>query len=188
MLYLINQNGDVCSVSSRAPAVASKCVLSPSTKSGWRFSERTDYLDGLIPASVGLAAGEVVSVAGKSVIVMSIAGEDCGITSFLGARTNADLNWQRPTPSVDADNNVITTYPTVSADVPAFGQLVTAQLRQEDPGLLLSTKYLFMIPAAYGIGRMDRVVMNTVPCQVDDLDNIIMEGIIRLQCSEDTRQ
>ena len=187
MLYLINQNGEVCSVSSRAPAVASKCVIYPSTKSGRNFSDRTDYWDGLIPSSVGIATGEVVSVTGKNIIVMSITGDARGITSFLGVRSNVDLNWQHPTPSVDAKNNVITTYPTVSADVPAFGQLVTAQLRQEDPGLLPSTKYLFLIPAAYGVERMDRAVMNTVSCQVDDLDNIIMEGIIRLQCSEDTR-
>jgi hypothetical protein len=187
MLYLVNQNGEACSVVTRDPAVDSLCVLSHSTKSGMSFANRTDYWDGLIPSSVGVASGEVVSVVGKEVLVMSVVDELRGVTSFMGVKSNASLDWNRQTTSVDANYNVITVWETVSAGIPAYGQLVTAQLRQEDPGLLPSTKYLFYLPASYGLQRMDRVVMNAANCQVDDLDGIILDGILRLQCSEDTR-
>ncbi len=187
MLYLINQNGETCSITNRTPAVASLCIVAPSTKSGTGFANRSDYWDGLIPASINISAGEVVSVVGKDILVMSVTDTVRGVTSFLGTRTNADLSWQRQTASVDADNNVIMAWATISADVPAFGQLVTAQLRQEDPGLLPNTKYLFFVPSSYGLAQMDRVVFATVSCQVDALDSIIMDGILRLQCSEDTR-
>jgi len=213
MLYLINQNGETSIISNRDPATVTKCVIAPSTKSGWRIADRTDYCDGLIPASVGLAAGEVVSVTGKSVLVMSIMGDTRGVTSFLGARANRNIDWYKQFVSVDTDNAIVVTWSKVQDDVPAFCQLVTATLRQEDPvGLLPNTKYLVYIPFGsssgdlatgpyyltmmgisqrsyvnYEIARMDRVVIGTVSCQVDELDPIIMDGILRLQCSEDTR-
>lgn len=185
----IKRNGQACTVTSRSPTIASKCIISPSTKGGWRISDRTDYWDGKIPPDINLTPGETVSVGNKELIVMSTNLES-GVTMFMGIRSNASLNWQQQTPSVDPDYNVIMVWNTVSADVPAYGQLITAQLRQTDPGLLPNAKYLFFVPSPYNIGQMDRVIMsgqNTVSCQVDALDNIILDGIIRLQCSEDTR-
>lgn len=182
----IRRKGDACTITSRTPAVASTCIVAPATKGGWRIADRHDYWDGMIPVSAGLGAGEVISVSDKEILVMTTAANS-GVTFFMGTRTNADLDWQHPTPSTDVNYNVITTWPTVSASVPTFGQLVTAQLRQEDPGLLQTTKYLFLIPSTYKIPVMDRVIFNSVSCQVDALDDIILDGILRLQCSVDTR-
>jgi len=182
----IRRKGEACTIASRTPALDSMCIVAPATKGGWRIADRHDYWDGMIPVSASLVSGEVIAVSDKEILVMTTAANS-GVTSFMGTRTNADLSWQRQTASVDANYNVIMVWATVSADVPAFGQLVTAQLRQEDPGLLPNTKYLFFIPSSYGMAQMDRVVFGTVSCQVDSLDSIIMDGILRLQCSEDTR-
>jgi len=182
----IRRNGEACTIISRTPTLVSKCIVAPVTKSGWRISDRKDYWDGMVPVSAGLTSGEVIAVSDKEILVMSTSTES-GVTKFMGTRTNANLNWQRQTASVDENYNVIMVWTSISADVPAFGQLVTARLCQEDPGLLPNTKYLFYIPASYSMAQMDRVVFGTVSCQVDSLDSIIMDGILRLQCSEDTR-
>lgn len=191
MLYLVKLNGQICAILPRTPAVTSKCVLTPATKSGRWIADRTDYWDGLIPSDVAINSGEVVETVSatnnRSIIVMSIIDDMRGVTHFLGARANLSLDWRQQSTSVDENFNVVTTWPLVSADVSAFGELVTAQLRQEDPGLLSTTKYLIFVPATYNVRAMDRVVFSAISCQVDSLDNIILDGIVRLQCSDDTR-
>ena len=183
----MNLHGQDCAMLPRNPAVTSKCVLIPATKSGGRIVERSDFWDGLIPTDKAVRPGETVSTSSRTVLVMSIIDDTRGVTRFTSARVNASLDWQRETPSVDANNNVTLTWPTISSGVQVFSQLVTAQLRQEYPGLLPGTKYLVFIPSTHNIRQMDRVVFNSISCRVDYVDTIILDGINRLQCSEDTR-
>lgn len=184
----LKRKGQDATITSRTPAAASKAFVDPASRTGFRVADRDSYWDGMILSDAALQPGELVSVGGKTILVMSTDADPVsGQTKFMGAKANISLTWQRHTVSTDANNNVVITWPTVSAGIPAFGQLVTAYLRQEDPGLLPSTKYLLHVPASYNIAVMDRVVFNAVSCQVDALDDIILKGIIRLQVSEDTR-
>lgn len=192
----LKRRGQPCEITTRIPSEVSKCIIAPASRSGFRVAERDNYIDGLILAEANLSPGEVVAVSAfisgyagqKEILVFGIDPDPVsGQLKFMGAKVNAPLDWKQQTPSTDADNNVIMVWGTVSADVPAFGQLVTAQLRQEDPGLLPETRYLFFLPSTYGIQRMDRVIFSAVSCQVDDIDSVILEGILRIQCSDDQR-
>jgi len=187
LLYLVNLHGQDCAISPRNPAVASKCVLTPAAKGGLRIIDRDNFWEGLIPSDKAVKSGETVSVSSRTVLVMSIIDDMRGITRFMGARINTILDWKRETPSVDANNNVNMTWSSISSGVQVFSQLITAELRQENPGLLPGIKYLVFIPSRYNIKQMDRVVFNGVSCRVDYADTIILDGINRLQCSEDTR-
>lgn len=188
----LKRRGQPCIITTRQPPAESKCIVAPSSKSGFRITERHNYMDGLILADSNLVPGETVSVFGEEILVFSSDTDPVsGQIKFMGAKVNVHLEWQRETTSVDKDYNVITVWESVSADIPAFGQVVTAYLRQEDPGLLENTKWLFHIPDIYDVKVMDRVVFDagygTVSCQVDHIDSLILEGVIRLQCSDDKR-
>ncbi len=192
----LKRRGQPCEITTRTPPEVSRCIIAPATRSGFRIADRDSYADGLIPADTNLVPGEVVAVSAfvsgyagqKEILVFSVDPDPVsGQLKFMGAKVNTPLNWQRQTTSVDMDNNVVMVWATVSADIPAFGQVVTAYLRQEDPGLLATTKYIFNTPAAYSIQQMDRVVFDAVSCQVDSPDNVILDGILRLQCSDDQR-
>lgn len=188
----LKRHGEDCTIITRDPVVTSKCIVSPSSKSGFRITDRHHYLDGLMLPDANLVPGEVVSVSGKEILVFSADNDPVsGQTKFMGAKTNIRVEWQRQEEVIDDDYNVTKQWVTVSADIPAFGQVVTAYLRQEDPGLLENTKWLFHVPDIYDIKQMERVVFDTghgaVSCQVDHIDGLILDGVIRLQCSDDTR-
>lgn len=188
----LKRRGEDCTITTRDPILASKCIVSPSSKSGFRISDRHHFMDGLILPDTNLVPGEVVSVSGKEILVFSVDNDPVsGQIKFLGAKSNIRVEWQRQEEIIDEDFNVTMGWVTVSADIPSFGQVVTAYLRQEDPGLLENTKWLFHLPDIYNVKQMERVVFNTghgaVSCQVDHIDSLILDGVIRLQCSDDTR-
>lgn len=45
-----------------------------------------------------------------------------------------------------------------NAAVDVYGEIVTYRLRQEDPGLLDSTKYVFQVPKSMAAELLDRIV------------------------------
>jgi hypothetical protein len=184
----LKRKGETATITSRIPVDVSRVILSPSSRSGWRIGERNSYWDGLILGSSQLAVGEVLEANDKTLIVLTTDNDPVsGQMKFTAAKKNADLTWEAQTTSINQDNNVIVVWSTVSADIPAYGQVVNASLIQEDPGLLPTTKYLFYIPDTYKIKKMNRVIFNSVSCQVDHIDDIILPGIYRLQCSDDQR-
>lgn len=192
----LKRKGQIATLLSRPSVVipgvttypVSRAMVSPSAKSGWRIGDRDAFWDGLILSDSALTPGEVVAVDGKTLLILSTDTDPIsGQTKFTSARKNADLTWSRQSASVDADNNVIITWPTISADIPSFGQIVNAYLVQQDPGLLPTTKYLFYVPDTYVMQQMDRVVYNEKNCQVDSVDDVLLAGISRIQCSDDQR-
>lgn len=184
----LQRRGQDCTVATRDPPEESKCQIAPSSKSGFRVTDRHNFWEGIILSGTGLVAGDVVNVGSTDFLVFSVYNDPvAGVDKFMGAQRNLDIGWFRQTASTDANYNVITTWATVSADIPCFGQTVTAFLRQDDPGLLEDTKWLFHVPNVYNIQKMDRVVFGVVSCQVDYIDTLILDGIIRLQCSDDKR-
>jgi len=63
-------------------------------------------------------------------------------------------------------------------------------LRQYDMGLLPQTRYIFQVPKILGIVELDRIVYGTGDnnkYQVESIDDIALQGVVRIQLSKDMR-
>jgi len=139
-------------------------------------------------AASNLVSGEVFQIGSDKYLTLS-AGTDpaTGELSVLAAKTNATLTHKRYTETVDEFGNITQAWPTLNADVPAFGQIVTAALKQVDPGLLDSARYVFQVAKNPGVQPMDRMVYNGANYQVESVDDVALAGVVRLQLGVDTR-
>jgi hypothetical protein len=159
---------------------ASRGAINPGT--------REAYWEGLILAASELASGEVLQIGNDKYLALSTGIDPAtGELSVLTAKTNAALTHLRKEEAVDEFGNITETWTTHNADVPAFGVAVTATLRQQDPGLLESTKFTFQLAKSLGVQVMDRIVYSGANYQVDAVDDIALPGIVRVQLSTDTR-
>ena len=179
--------GQPCAIL-RTPAVQSYVSLKRASRGATNQGMREAYWEGLILAASSLVSGEVFQIGSDKYLALS-AGTDPATSelSILVAKTNAALTHQRYTETVDQYGNIVQTWTTLNADVPAFGIAVTAALRQQDPGLLESTKFTFQLAKSLGVQVMDRIVYSGTNYQVDAVDDIALPGIVRIQLSTDTR-
>lgn len=183
----LQAHGQQCTIL-RTPAVQSYVSLKRASRSTTSPGAREAYWEGLILADSNLASGEVFQIGSDKYLTLS-AGTDpaTGELSVLTAKTNAALTHLRKEEAVDEFGNITETWTTLNADVPAFGVAVTATLRQQDPGLLESTKFTFQLAKSLGIQVMDRIVYSGANYQVDAVDDVTLPGIVRVQLSTDTR-
>lgn len=146
--------------------------------------------EGLAGEESALAGGEIMTVGLDKYLVQSVNTDVAsGELSFFAVKTNAVLTPQRITASMDADNNIVETWSwsPSGTTVDAFGQVITYSLRQYDPGLLESSRYIFYLPADIGLQVMDRVVLASENLMVNAIDPLMLEGIVRIQAGSDTR-
>jgi hypothetical protein len=149
---------------------------------------REAYWEGLILAASEIASGEVLQIGNDKYLALSTGIDTAtGELSVLVAKTNASLTHMRYTETVDQYGNIVQTWTTLNADVPAFGQVVTAALRQADPGLLDSTRYVLQVAKSLGMLVMDRIVFNGDNYQVESIDDIGLSGVARIQLGMDVR-
>jgi hypothetical protein len=73
------------------------------------------------------------------------------------------------------------------SSVPAFVEVVTAALRQEDPGLLDVTKYVAQAPKSISAALLDRMIFENGSYQIVSIDSIGLPGISKIQLSIDLR-
>lgn len=151
-------------------------------------SVRDAVHEGLILPSSGLQSGDVLEVAGDAYLVQSVEFDQVsGCLLWYGLRCNATVEIKRWTETFDENTGRwIKEWQTV-ATTPAWGQIVTARLRQTDPGLLDSARYLFQLPKALGVQLQDRVVYAGRNFMVESIDDIAMPGVVRVQLGEDAR-
>jgi hypothetical protein len=111
-------------------------------------------------------------------------------------KTNAVIDVQRYGRQYDASDNPLPdiNFAPVASSVIAFVQLITAQLRQDEPGLLPTTVYIMQLQLSAGVKSPkdglrspDRVVLNGLPYQVDVVDAVKYPNLLFVQLSEDTR-
>ncbi|KYG95690.1 hypothetical protein ABEW24_23875 [Paenibacillus jamilae] len=110
-------------------------------------------------------------------------------------KTNAVVEVQRYQQAYDANDNPIggPDFVSVAADVVCFAQYVTAQLRQQEPGLLPSTVFVLQLQTNVDIKRPeetstavpDRIVMSEKTYRVDVVDRIKYPNLLHVQLSED---
>ncbi|RTZ38168.1 hypothetical protein EJ573_02910 [Paenibacillus polymyxa] len=112
-------------------------------------------------------------------------------------KTNAVVEVQRYRQAYDVNDNPVgdAEFTSVAADVVCFAQYVTAQLRQQEPGLLSSTVFVLQMQTTVDVKRPeetttaipDRIVMGGKTYQVDEVDRMKYPNLLHVQLSEDRR-
>lgn len=186
----LNAVGQDCTVA-RNPDECSKVSMKRSTSAIRDFGARESHWEGLILSSAGLISGDIFTVDGIKYLVQSaVADPASGETYWHAVKTNATLVHKRLEEKADKDYNLIRSWKTINTDVPAFGEIITAELRQQDTGLLKDTRYYFQVPKYEGvsmISEMDCIVFVGNNYRVDAVNDIGMPGVVRIQLSQDVR-
>jgi hypothetical protein len=186
----LRARGQSCTIL-RDPAINTKVSIKRSTKSSHDLGSREAYWEGLILSDVALLSGEILQIDGSKYLVQSTNPDPAsGETALFIAKCNAVIQHKRYVEDVDDNGNLIQEWQTLHSDVPCYGEIITYRLRQEDPGLLDSTKYTFQVPKALGVVLLDRFVYGNGPdnkYQVSSIDEIGMSGVSRIQLESDTR-
>ena len=143
---------------------------------------------GVVLADDALSAGESITVGGADYLVTSVHPDSAsGESEFTAIEANSRVDVKRYTETVDEWGNIVRVWSDIALAVRAHGEAVTAALRQYDPGLLDSTRYVFLLPASCGVALLDRIVWNGQNWQVNAIDLLSMPGLARVQCGEDVR-
>lgn len=112
-------------------------------------------------------------------------------------KTNALIEVQRFKQAYDENDNPVgdAEFTSVAAEVACFAQYVTAQLRQQEPGLLPNTVFVLQLqtsvdvkdPQDSSLAERERIVMGGKTYQVDVVDRIKYPNLLHVQLSEDRR-
>ena len=186
----LNSHGQTITIQ-RNPTVTTKASLKRSTKAVRDPGIRDSSWEGLVLPGSNLVSGEIFSVGTDKYLVQS-ANLDVasGAIAFFAAKVNSTLTPLRRTEELDDEYNLVVTWKwtPASTTIDAFGQVVTYALRQYDPGLLESSRYIFYLPSSYGVEVLDRLVLNGENLMVNAIDPLILEGVVRVQAGTDTRE
>lgn len=183
----LKAHGQLCTIE-RTPAIQSYISMKRSTRAVRDLGSREGYWEGLILADSNLESGEVFSVGNDKFIVQTVTPYAAsGELVWFAAKANAFLTHQRYVEVVDSNGNITQTWETLAENIPAFGEVVTYELRQRDPGLLDSTRYIFQIQKNLGVELLDRFVHLGENYQVNSIDDIALAGIARIQLGSDVR-
>lgn len=186
----LNSHGQTITIQ-RNPTVTTKASLKRSTKAVRDPGIRDSSWEGLALPDSNLVSGEIFSVGTDKYLVQS-ANLDVasGAIAFFAAKVNSTLTPLRRTEELDDEYNLVVTWKwtPASTTIDAFGQVVTYALRQYDPGLLESSRYIFYLPSSYGVQVLDRLVLNGENLMVNAIDPLMLEGVVRVQAGTDTRE
>jgi len=182
--------GQDCIIERTVP-VNTKVSIKRSTKASRDLGIREGYWEGLIPLEVNLKSGEIITIRDVKYLVQSTnydhSSKEC---AFFAAKCNVNIQHKRYVEDVDENYNPIHEWRDVNPDridIPCYGTIVTAKLRQEEPGLLDNTIYIFQVPKSLGVEILDRFVFNGKNYQVNSIDDIGLAGVARVQLGMDNR-
>ena len=170
----------------RTVPVSSKISIRPSVKSARDFGAREAFWEAFVLAETNMASGELFQIGGDVYLVHSASATYRGELAITAVKTNCTLAHYKFTENIDAKYNLSKSWVLQNA-LYAYGEIVTAELRARDPGLLQGTRYIFQIPKQTEVEMLDRIVFNGANYQVDALDDIGLKGVMRIQASEDNR-
>jgi len=186
----LNSHGQTITIQ-RSPTITTKASLKRSTKAVRDPGIRDSSWEGLALPDSNLVSGEIFSVGTDKYLVQS-ANLDVasGAIAFFAVKVNSTLTPLRRTEELDEDYNMTVEWKWTpeGTTIDAFGQVVTYALRQYDPGLLESSRYIFYLPASFGVQVLDRLVLNGENFMVNAIDPLILEGVVRVQAGTDTRE
>lgn len=183
----LKSKGMDCTIQRPTP-FQTKVSIKRSTNSVYNVGVREAFFEGLIPLESDLISGEVVSIKNDNYIVQTVnydlASKEL---EFYCAKCNTIVQHQRYTETIDENLNVVMAWETINADIPAYGEVITYRMIQQDPGLLEGTKYTLQVPKSLGVELLDRFVFNGEKYQVTSIDSLGLVGVIRCQLQADLR-
>lgn len=183
----LKSKGQDCSILRSPKNDSTKISLKRATTAIRIYGAREAHWEGLVLPDSGLVSGEVFEANNMTFITQSVNKDPAsGAFTWFAVTVNAVLEHWRFEEKVDDYGN-ITEECTDKGDIYAYGEIVTAELRQREVGLLEGTLYLFQIPQSAGVQILDRIVYEGKNYQVNSLDSVAMPGISRLQCGADQR-
>lgn len=170
----------------RTPPVTTYVSLKRSSQSS-DPAMRDAIWNGMALASPALVSGDLFMVGGDTYLVQSVVPDYAsGQLLWYGVKCNATITHQRYNETYDDDGNLVQSWVTLGTSK-AWGQIVTAKLRAEDPGLVDSARYLFQMPKSLGVQELDRIVYGGTNYRVEAVDDIAMPGVVRVQLGVDVR-
>lgn len=183
----LKAHGQDCTIERTVP-ISSKVSLKRCTKSSRDLGSREAYWEGLILSNATLISGEILTIETNKYLVQStnidVASGEC---IFFAAISNATLTHKRLVETIDGSNNVIQQWQDINTNIYGYGEIVTYQLRQYDPGLLPQTRYIFQVPKSINVVELDRITYNDNNYKVESIDSIGLVGVVRIQLSTDIR-
>lgn len=184
----LKAHGQECTIL-RTPTVASYVSMKRSTRATRDLAAREAYWEGIILADSSLSSGEVFQIGTDKYLVHSCGPDPASRERYwFAAKTNATLTHKRLTQTANnSTGDISESWGTLTDNIFAFGQEITRQMRQYDPGLVDEAIYLFQAQSTLGIERLDRIVVNGKNLQVESVDDIGLSGVVRVQCSADLR-
>jgi hypothetical protein len=180
---LINK-GDQVTIE-RAVPVTSYATIERFTRSQ-DANVRENLKWGYILASSSLISGEIFTANGNAHLTVSASPHVSGEYEYTAYRCNADVTLQREVEDVNANGDLTKTWTAVGQSK-GWIQVVTAKLRLTDPGLVDGAKYTLQVPKSLGAQVLDRVVYAEHNYRVESVDDVAMDGVVKLQLSEDYR-
>jgi hypothetical protein len=183
----LKSKGMDCTIQRPTP-FQTKVSIKRSTNSVYNVGVREAFFEGLIPIESNLISGEIVSIKNDNYIVQTVnydlASKEL---EFYCAKCNVIVQHKRYTETIDENLNVVMAWETINADIPAYGEVITYRMIQQDPGLLEGTKYTLQVPKSLGVELLDRFVFNGEKYQVTSIDSLGLVGVIRCQLKIDLR-
>ncbi|APQ59825.1 hypothetical protein PPOLYM_02546 [Paenibacillus polymyxa] len=170
-------------------------ILSRETKATTVIGKEYMY-NGLFSSKSSVKLGDIVQNESSYLVqTLRTTTEKDKYCSLIKA--NALIEVQRYQQAYDANDNPIgdPDFVSVAADIVCFAQYVTAQLRQQEPGLLPSTVFILQLQTTVDVKDLqdsslsapDRIVMGGKTYQVDVVDRIKYPNLLHVQLSEDRR-
>lgn len=172
----------------RDTQINTKVSIKRSSRAVYNIGLREGYWEGLVLAETELQSGEILIIGNDRFLVQSVNADYASTEhAFFAAKCNAVIQHKREEETLDDNNNLVKDWVTKNANVDAYGEIVTYQLRQYDPGLLEQTRYIFQVPKSIGVIELDRIVYNGSNYQVVSIDDVALKGVVRIQLAVDLR-
>lgn len=144
------------------------------------------FWEGLILADSNLKSGDIFQIGEEKFLVQHV-HPSSGELAWFAVKTNVTLDVQRYTESVDEDGNFTQAWSTIASSIAGFGEVVTSTMKQLDVGLKENTKYKFQIPMKHNLQLNDRVWVKGEKTSICSIDNIMISGVLQIQCEPDLR-
>lgn len=135
-----------------------------------------------------LATGELIQTVDETFLCVvskkeNIQGTDASIIAH-GLLCNATLTVTRGAPSYDENGNQTGETTTTIVDAaPCRADLVTARMRQEDPGLLTNAVMKVTAKVDAGVQKLDKATIAGNEYRVEHIDTLQIPGAMVLQLS-----
>lgn len=183
--------GEDCVIKRDSGDIHTKISKKRATTAIRDYGAREAYWEGLAPMDSGMKSGDIIIIRGEDYLSQSVMFEPSTKHIFFHCvKCNSTLIHQRKVEKVDSDFNISTEWENMNGSLKGFGEIVTSELRQRDPGLIETARYIFQFPKYTGdkeVRMLDRVIYEGRNYKVEVINEIGMVGVVRIQVSQDNR-